>query len=73
MTKSYQAEEISKVANLNYLSIIYALSLGFVFFGETFNLMTYGGMVLVLVGVVLNVWYKQRVVPPEKKPQPART
>ena len=73
MTKSYQAEEISKVANLNYLNIIYALGLGFIFFGETFNLMTYGGMALVLVGVLLNVWYKQRITPIEKKPVPART
>ncbi len=59
MTKSYQAEEVSKVANLNYLSIIYALSFGFIFFGETFNLMTYAGMTLVVAGVVLNMWYKQ--------------
>lgn len=59
MTKAYQAEEVSKVANLNYLSIIYALSFGFIFFGETFNLMTYAGMALVVAGVVLNMWYKQ--------------
>ena len=61
MTKAYQAEEVSKVANLKYLSIIYALSFGFIFFGETFNLMTYVGMALVIAGVVLNVWYKQWV------------
>ncbi len=59
MTKAYQAEEVSKVANLNYLSIIYALSFGFIFFGETFNWMTYVGMALVIAGVLLNVWYKQ--------------
>lgn len=67
MTKAYQAEEISKVASLNYLSIIYALSFGFIFFGETFNLMTYVGMALVVVGVLLNVWYKQRIQPAKKK------
>ncbi|MEO0332699.1 MAG: DMT family transporter [Bacteroidota bacterium] len=60
MTKSYQAEEVSKVANLNYLSIIYALLFGFFFFGETFNVLTYLGMTLVIAGVVLNVWYKQK-------------
>ncbi|MEO1051599.1 MAG: DMT family transporter [Bacteroidota bacterium] len=59
MTKSYQSEEISKIASLKYIGIIYALSFGYVFFGETFNLMTYFGMVVVLVGVFLNVWYKQ--------------
>ncbi|QCR25173.1 EamA family transporter [Pontibacter sp. SGAir0037] len=61
MTMSYQAEEISKVANLNYLGIIYALSFGFIFFGETFTLWSYLGMALVLVGVVLNVAYKNRL------------
>ena len=72
MTKSYQAEEVSKVASLNYLSIVYALSMGFIFFGETFNFMTYAGMALVVAGVLLNVWYKQRrPAAPEK--QPART
>ncbi len=73
MTKAYQAEEVSKVANLKYLSIIYALSFGFIFFGETFNLMTYAGMALVITGVVLNVWYKQWItarqsVRPAKRP-----
>ncbi|MCP2045697.1 DMT family transporter [Pontibacter sp. HSC-36F09] len=61
MTMSYQAEEISKVANLNYIGIIYALSLGFVLFDEHFQLATYVGMALVLVGVILNVRYKNRL------------
>ncbi|WP_076423258.1 DMT family transporter [Pontibacter lucknowensis] len=61
MTMSYQAEEISKVANLNFIGIIYALSLGFILFDEHFELATYTGMGLVLVGVVLNVRYKNRL------------
>ena len=72
MTKSYQAEEVSKVASLNYLSIVYALSMGFIFFGETFNVVTYLGMALVVTGVLLNVLYKQRISSAKKK-QPART
>jgi drug/metabolite transporter (DMT)-like permease len=55
MTKSYQRENLSKVANLNYLGIIYALGLGYVFFDESFNFMTYLGMAAVFVGVLLNV------------------
>lgn len=61
MTKAYQKEEVSKVANLSYLGIVYALLLGFIFFGETFNFMTFIGMGLVIVGVMLNVWYKQAI------------
>lgn len=61
LTKSFQEEEINKVASLKYLNIIYALFFGYVFFGETFNLYTYLGMLLVVGGVVLNIWYKQRI------------
>lgn len=58
MTKAYQAEELSKIASLKYLGLIYALGFGFVFFKETFNLMTYSGMSIMILGVILNVWYK---------------
>lgn len=69
MTKAYQAEEVSKVANLKYLSIVYALLIGFIFFGETFNLMSYLGMGLVIVGVILNIWYKQHMAITDSKKQ----
>ena len=59
MTKSYQVEEVSEVAILRYLSLIYALGFGYVFFQETFSFMSYLGMLLVVVGVVLNMIYKQ--------------
>ncbi|MCC9136374.1 DMT family transporter [Pontibacter silvestris] len=61
MTMSYQAEEISKVANLNYIGIIYALVLGYILFDEEFSFLTYAGMALVLVGVILNVRYKSKL------------
>lgn len=62
LTKAFQAEELNKVASLQYLGIIYALLMGWVFFGETFNAWSYLGMLLVLMGVVLNIWYKGRKV-----------
>ncbi|MFY0608422.1 MAG: DMT family transporter [Cyclobacteriaceae bacterium] len=55
MTKSYQTERLSKVSILNYIGIIYALGFGWLIFDESFNLMTYLGMGLVLSGVVANV------------------
>lgn len=60
MTKAYQAEKVSNVASLKYIGIIYALGYGFVFFGETFDMVTYSGMALVLAGVIGNVLYTQR-------------
>lgn len=69
MTMSYQTEEISKVANLNYIGIIYALILGYFLFGELFNMWSYIGMALVLLGVVLNVRYKSRLAKREAMAQ----
>lgn len=59
MTKSYQTEELSKVAIINYTSIIYVLGFGWILFDEQFNFMTYLGMALVLLGVVANVVFKR--------------
>lgn len=55
MTKAYQAESAAKVAAASYIGIVYALSLGYVFFHETFTWQTIVGMLLVLAGVILNV------------------
>lgn len=67
MTRSYQMEELNKVASLNYISIVYALGLGYLVFGEAFNTLTYLGMVLVLAGVILNVQYKRKLTKEELK------
>ncbi len=63
LTKSFQEEEINKVASLNYLSILYALCFGYIFFEEKFNVYTYLGMLLVVSGVLLNMWYKYKTNP----------
>jgi len=59
MTKAYQQEELSKVSILTYIGIIYSLLFGYFVFDETYNLITYGGMALVLLGVILNVLLKK--------------
>ena len=63
MTRAYQLAEISTVSIVNYTGIVYSIFLGYVLFGEGFNLMTYAGMGLVLVGVILNVIWKQQSKP----------
>lgn len=55
MTLAYQNAQLSKVASLSYLGIVYALGFGFFIFGETFTIMTYLGMAFVLGGVILNI------------------
>ncbi|WP_286130618.1 DMT family transporter [Solirubrum puertoriconensis] len=70
MTKAYQAERLSSVANLNYIGILYALGLGYVFFGEAFPPGAYVGMALVLAGVLLNSWYLARHARRTQAPTP---
>ena len=59
MTRSYQSDELSKVVSLKYVGIIYALLFGYFLFGETFSLAAHIGMVIVLTGVILNLWSKE--------------
>ena len=61
MTMAYQSDDVSKIASMKYVSIIYALSFGWFFFDEHFTLFSYLGMGMVIVGVLLNVIYKAKV------------
>jgi drug/metabolite transporter (DMT)-like permease len=63
LTKAYQSERISRIANLQYLNIIYALSFGFVLFGETYNYLTLAGIFLAVSGVLLNLMFKKTLYP----------
>ncbi len=59
MTKSYQQAKVSKVAIFDYLGVVYALIFGFILFNEYFNLLTYLGIALVLIGIILNFKFKE--------------
>jgi len=60
MTKSIQLEEISKVSILRFLSIVFALGFGYFIFGETYTLVAFTGMFFTILGVILNLVYKQK-------------
>ena len=64
MTMAYQQEELSKISSIKYLGIVYALVFGYVLFGESFSALSFLGIGLVLVGVFLNVRFKQRQAKP---------
>lgn len=57
MTWAFQAENIGKVAIFQYLGMVYALLLGYFLFDESFNLLSFTGMMLLVGGVVLSVLY----------------
>jgi drug/metabolite transporter (DMT)-like permease len=60
MTKAYQLEDLSKVSSIQYIGIVFALLFGFLFFDESYTIKSFTGIFIVLIGVVLNVSYKNR-------------
>ena len=61
MTKAYQSDELSKISSIQYIGIVFALFFGFVLFDETYNALSGLGIGLILIGVILNVSYKNRM------------
>ena len=68
LTRAFQIEEVSKIASIKYVEIVYALILGFFIFEETYEWSSYVGIGVVLLGVFFNIWYKQwKVLKPKAK------
>lgn len=61
LTKSYQLGEVNKVSIISYTGIVYALSFGYLLFGEWYDWKAFMGVILVLIGVLSNVYYKGNV------------
>lgn len=55
MTKAYMAEEASKISHFNYLSAVWALLTGALFFDELVNSLSIAGMILIIFCVIMNV------------------
>lgn len=58
MTKAWQSESANKVASLKYVGILFALTFDLVLFNIIPPWTTIGGIMLVLLGVVLNMRFK---------------
>lgn len=63
MTFAIQEQPLTKISYLNYLGILYAWIIGFIWFDETYSYASYAGMGLVIAGVLLNLF----AVPKDKK------
>jgi drug/metabolite transporter (DMT)-like permease len=58
LTKAYAQEEVSGITNIYYVGILLSLFYGYLFFHETYPLMSYLGMGLIVAGILLNWYYK---------------
>lgn len=60
LTNALQREKVAGVAIVNYTGLIYAVSIGWIFFGETQGPLAIAGMLLVVLGVLMSVMYGRR-------------
>lgn len=60
MTKAFQIEAASKVAPMKYMEAIFALLVAWLWFDETYSYLALLGIFLILAGMLLNVWVKQK-------------
>lgn len=60
LTRALQAEKAAGVAIINYTGLVYAITAGWLIFGEEQSLLTLAGMMLVVLGVFLSVMYGRR-------------
>jgi drug/metabolite transporter (DMT)-like permease len=61
LTNAYAKEEVAGVSNIYYLGTILSLCYGYLFYDETYNLLSFSGMALIIGGILLNVYYKNAI------------
>lgn len=66
LTNALQREKVAGVAIINYTGLVYALLVGAFVFGEEQSAGTMAGMLLVVFGVLLSVFYSRRMRDLEK-------
>lgn len=60
MTKAFQTAATNQVAPLKYIEVIFTLLFGIFLFGEIYTFWSLLGIVLIIGGLILNVWYKEK-------------
>ncbi|MBI1305492.1 MAG: EamA family transporter [Bacteroidetes bacterium] len=60
LTRAYQSESANKVAAVTNVGVVYALLIGYFVFAETFTINSLAGMALVMIGVLLNIFWKPK-------------
>jgi drug/metabolite transporter (DMT)-like permease len=62
MTKAFQMGETNAIAPLKYLEVFFAVIVGVLFLGETYVVWSFVGMAMIIGGLLLNIWFKQRLL-----------
>ncbi|WP_235298912.1 DMT family transporter [Portibacter marinus] len=59
MTKAFQIEEANKVAPMKYLEAVFAIFVGWIWFGEGHSWLAIIGMLMVIGGMLMNIMVKK--------------
>ena len=60
LTRALQSEAVAGVAIINYTGLVYAISVGWIIFGEPQTIWSLTGMVVVVSSVLMSVMYGRR-------------
>jgi drug/metabolite transporter (DMT)-like permease len=60
MTKAYLLEKAAKISHFNYLTSIFAFLTGILFFNEVLNTLSIIGLVLVIIGILINDYFSKK-------------
>jgi uncharacterized membrane protein len=69
MTMALQQEKASGIVNLQYTGVIFSLIFGFFIFNESYPLLSFAGMMLIILGIILNFFYTKYKASPSFKVQ----
>jgi len=62
MTKGIQSDKAGNIMTYKYVGVLFAFGYGYLFFGETYSLLSIFGILLLLSGVLLNAVFKYKEV-----------
>ena len=59
MTKAFQLGEVNLIAPIKYTEVVYALLIGWIWYGESYTLWSLIGIVLIITAMLFNLKYKE--------------
>ena len=67
MTKAFQLGETNLIAPIKYIEVVFVLIVGVGFLGERYSVWSLLGIVLIIGSLLLNTWYKNRLLVRENR------
>ena len=61
MTKGIQSDSVGNIMIFKYIGVLFALIYGYLFFGETYSFLSILGIFTLILGVLLNIFFKDKV------------